>query len=103
MVERQGFEDWACGVKRVSVTLVRKGLKKKKQKKHIFTCMPVNEAMVGVGLARLEGRCMVERWGFEDPACGEKRSLQHWSEKKRKKKKKNISFLTCPQMRQWRQ
>src|SRR6266702_2938199 len=37
---------------------------------------------------------MVERWGFEDLACGEKRSLQ-WSEKKRKKKKKNITLLAC--------
>ena len=37
---------------------------------------------------------MVERWGFEDPACGEKRSLQ-WSEKKQKKKKKNITLLAC--------
>ncbi len=41
----------------------------------------MNEAMVAVGLARLEGPGMVERWGFEDPACGGKRSLQ-WSEKK---------------------
>src|SRR6266704_457000 len=40
---------------------------------------------------------MVERWGFEDPACGEKRSLQ-WSEKKRKKKKKNITLLACPRV-----
>ena len=54
MVERQGFEDLACGVKRVSVTLVRKGMKKRK-KKHIFTCVPVNEAMVVAGLVRLEG------------------------------------------------
>ncbi len=43
VVKRQGFEDPACGVKRVSVTLVRKAKKKKKKKKkHIFTCMPVN-------------------------------------------------------------
>src|SRR6266704_2791017 len=77
-----GVEDPACGVKRVSVTLV------KKRKKHIFTCVP---AMVAAGLARFEGRRTVERWGFEDPACGEMRSLQHWSEKKRKKEeKKNI-------------
>jgi len=32
VVERWGFEDPVCGVKRVSVTLVRKGMKKKKQK-----------------------------------------------------------------------
>ncbi len=54
MVERQGFEVLVCGVKRVSVTLVRKGMKKRKRK-HISTCMPMNEAMVVVGLARLEG------------------------------------------------
>ena len=53
MVERQEFEVPACGIKRVSVTLVRKGMKKRK-KKHIFTCMPTNEAMVVAGLARLE-------------------------------------------------
>jgi len=35
---------------------------------------------------------MVERWGFEDLACGKKRSLQHWSEKKRKRRKK--TYLT---------
>jgi len=54
----------------------------KKRKKHNFTYVPANEAMAVVGLVRLEGRGMVKRWGFEDPACGEKRSLQHWSEKK---------------------
>jgi len=30
-------------------------MKRKEKKKHIFTCMPVNEAMAAVGLARLEG------------------------------------------------
>jgi len=37
--------------------------------------------MAAAGLARLKGQGTVERWGFEDPACGEKRSLQ-WSEMK---------------------
>ncbi len=44
---------------------------------------------------------MVERWGFEDLACGEKRSLQwseKWSEKKQKKKKKNITLLAYLRM-----
>src|SRR6266571_5694598 len=58
--------------------------------------------MVAAGLARLEGGGMVERWGFEDPACGEKRSLQHWSEKKQKKEEKKHMLLMCPRMRQWR-
>src|SRR6266702_531292 len=49
-----------------------------------------------VGLARFEGRCTVEWWGFEDPACGEKRSLQHWSEKKRKKEEKKHNFTYVP-------
>ena len=80
--------------KEVSATLVRKEMKKRRKKKHIFTYMPANEAMVVVGLVRLEGRGTVERWGFEDPACGEKRSLQ-WSEKKQKKEKKHI-LLMCP-------
>src|SRR6266571_8362370 len=63
--------------------------------------MRANEAMAAAGLASIEGGGTVERWGFEEPACGEKRSLQHWSEKKRKKEKKNSSLLTCPRMRQW--
>src|SRR6266571_763284 len=82
-----------------SATLVRKETKKRK-KKHIFTCVPANEAMAVAGLARLEGRGTVERWGFEDPACGEKRSLQ-WSEKKRKKEKIYITLL-ARECRQWR-
>src|SRR6266581_1273030 len=63
-----------------------------KRRKTYLTYVPANEAMAAAGLARLEGGGTVERWGFEDPACGEKRSLQ-WSEKKRKKKKKNITLL----------
>ncbi len=47
-VERQGFEDLARGVKKVSVTLVRKGTKKKKKKN--ITCVPANGAMVVVGV-----------------------------------------------------
>ncbi len=89
-MERWGFEDPACGEKR---SLQWSEKKQKKEKKTYLTYVPMNEAMVAAGLVRLEGQGMVERWGFEDPACGEKRSLQHWSEKKRKKKKKNISYL----------
>jgi len=48
-----GFEDPACGEKR-SATLVRKETKKE-EKKHIFTCVPTNEAIAVAGLARLEG------------------------------------------------
>ncbi len=40
-MERRGFEDPARGVKRVSVTLVRKGTK---------TCVPANGAMTVVGV-----------------------------------------------------
>src|SRR6266702_699766 len=82
--------------KEVSATLVRKETKKRRKKTYL-TYVPVNEAMATAGLARLEGRGTVERWGFEDPACGEKRYLQ-WSEKKRKKKKKNITLLAYPRM-----
>ncbi len=42
---RGGFEDPGHGIKRVSVTLVRKGTKKKKK-----TCVPANGAMVVVGV-----------------------------------------------------
>ncbi len=38
MVERQGFEVPAYGVKRVSVTLVRKGMKKRKEKTYLYLC-----------------------------------------------------------------
>ncbi len=66
--------------KEVSATLVRKEMKKRRKKTYL-TYVPVNEAMVAAGLVRLKGQGMVERWRFEDLACGEKRSLQ-WSEKK---------------------
>src|SRR6266704_1862605 len=66
----------------------------KRRKKNI-SYVPANEAMAAAGLARLEGRGTVERWGFEDPACGEKRSLQ-WSEKKRKKEEKKHNFTCVP-------
>ncbi len=78
-VERWGFEDPACGEKRSLQHWSEK--KRKKKKKTYLTYVPTNEAMAAAGLARLVGQGMVERWGFEDPACGEKRSLQ-WSEKK---------------------
>src|SRR6266702_4754374 len=81
VVERWGFEDPACGVKSLCNIDQKRNEKKKKRNKHIITCMPTNEAMVVAGLARLEGQGTVERWGFEGPAYGEKRSLQ-WSEKK---------------------
>src|SRR6266702_1078668 len=68
---------------------------KKKKKKHIFTCVNANEAMGGEGIERIEGGEKVERWGFEDPACGEKRSLQ-WSEKKQKKEEKKHNFTCVP-------
>ena len=66
--------------KEVSATLVRKETKKE-EKKHNFTCMPMNETMAAVGLVGLRGKAWWRGGGFEDPACGEKRSLQ-WSEMK---------------------
>ena len=93
-VERWGFEDPACGEKR-SLQHWSEKKRKKEEKKHIFTYVPANEAMAAARLARLEGRGMMERWGFEDPACGEKRSLQ-WSEKKRKKEEKKHNFTCVP-------
>jgi len=66
--------------KEVSATLVRKEMKKRRKKTYL-TYVPVNEAMVAAGLVRLKGQGMVERWRFEDLACGENRSLQR-SEKK---------------------
>ncbi len=48
--------------------------KKEKKNLSLLVCLRM-QAMAVAGLARLEGRGMVERWGFEDLACGEKRSL----------------------------
>ena len=56
-----GFEDPACGEKR-SATLVRKEMKKE-EKKHIFTCMPANEAMAAVGVGA-KGRMRRRRGGL---------------------------------------
>ncbi len=66
--------------------------KKKKQKKHIFICVP---AMVAAGLARFKGQHMVERWGFEDPACGKRGLCNTGQKRNEKKKKKNIYLLMC--------
>ena len=33
-----GLKDLACGVKRVSVTLVRKGMKKRNEKTYLYLC-----------------------------------------------------------------
>src|SRR6266702_3526235 len=75
--------------------------KNEKKNLSLLVCLQM-QAMAAAGLARLEGQGTVERWGFEDPACGEKRSLQHWSEKKRKEEEKKHILLMCPRMRQWR-
>ncbi len=56
-MEKQGFKDLAHGVKRVSVTLVRKGTKKRKKKN--ITCIPVNGAMMVVGVGA-KGR--MQQW-----------------------------------------
>jgi len=50
VVERWGFKDPVCGVKRVPVTLVRNEMKKERK----LVC-PQMQAMVVAGLARLEG------------------------------------------------
>src|SRR6266571_5095276 len=60
------------------------------------------------GLARLEGRDMgigIMWWrggGLRSRRVGERGSLQHWSEKKRKEEEKKHILLMCPRMRQWR-
>src|SRR6266702_7836700 len=89
-VERWGLRTCMWG-KEVSATLGRK--ETKKEEKHIFTYMPTNEAMAAAGLARLEGRGMVEGWGFEDPARGVKSLCnigQKRAEKRKKRKKHNL-------------
>jgi len=54
VMERWGFEDPACGVKRVSVTLVRNEMKKRKKNISLLAC-PRMQAMAAAGLVRLEG------------------------------------------------
>ena len=52
---RGGFEDPGCGIKRVSVTLVRKETKKRRKKNiSLLACLRM-QAMAVAGLARLEG------------------------------------------------
>ncbi len=55
VVERRGFEDPACGVKRVSVTLVRKETKKEEKKNISLLARLRMQAMAAAGLVRLEG------------------------------------------------
>ncbi len=57
-MEREGFSDPAYGVKRVSVTLVRKETKKGKEKNLSLLVYPQMQAMAAVGLARLKGQGM---------------------------------------------
>jgi len=47
-----------CGVKRVSVTLVRKEMKKRKKNLSLLVC-PQMQAMAVAGLVRLKGQSMV--------------------------------------------
>jgi len=51
--------------------------------------------MVAAGLARFKGQHMVERWGFEDPACGKRGLCNTGQKRNEKKKKKNIYLLMC--------
>jgi len=67
MVERWGFEDLACGVKSVSVRLVRKGTKKRKEKN--ITCVPTNEAMVAAGVGA-KGRMRWQHGGLHTHGWG---------------------------------
>ena len=54
VVERRGFEDPMCGVKRVSVTLVRKEKKRRKKNLSLLACLRM-QAMAAAGLVRIEG------------------------------------------------
>ncbi len=84
-----GFEDPHVGKRGLCNTGQKRN---EKEEKHIFTYMPVNEAIVAVGLARLEGQGMVEGWGFEDLACGVK-SLCNIGQKRDEKKGKKLVCL----------
>ena len=53
--------------------MVRKEIEKKEKKTYLYLC--AHKCRQVAELARLKGQGMVERWGFEDLACGEKRSL----------------------------
>ena len=87
---RGGFEDPGRRIK--SLCNIGQKRSEKKRKKRNFTYVPANEAMAAAGLARLEGRGMVEGWGFEDPARGVK-SLCNIGQKRNEKKRKEKTYL----------
>ncbi len=57
--------------------------------------MPVNEAMAAAGLVRLEGRGMVEGWGFEVLARGVKSLCNCNIGQKGTKKERKEKNITC--------
>src|SRR6266702_4041881 len=99
----RGFEDPACGVKRVCNIGQKRN---EKRRKEINISLPACPQMRKWRRRDLRGLRGEGRWRGGDLRTRhvrEKRSLQR-SEKKRKKerKKKTISLLTCPRMRQGR-
>src|SRR6266702_3938390 len=97
----RGFEDPVCGVKRVCNIGQKRNEKRRKEINISLPACPQMRQWQRWDLQGLRGEARWRGGGLRTRHVGEKRSLQ-WSEKKRKKERKNISLLTCPRMRQWR-
>src|SRR6266581_409822 len=99
----RGFEDPACGVKRVCNIGQKRNEKGRKEINISLPACPQMRQWRRRDLRGLRGEARWRGGGLRTRHVGEKRSLQR-SEKKRqkKKKKKTISLPTCPRMRQWR-
>ena len=91
MVERRGFEDLVCGVKRVSVTLVRKGTKRKEKNITLLAC-PQMRQWWQQDLRGLRGDAWWRGGGLKTG----KRGLCNGQKRNEKEEKKNITLLACP-------
>jgi len=57
--------------------------------------MPANEAMVAAGLARLEGRRTVERWGLRTRMWGKEVSATLGRKETKKRRKTYLYLHAC--------
>src|SRR6266702_2538656 len=93
---RVGFEDLRHRIKRVSVTLVRKRMKKKEKNITFLMCLQIRQWWQW-DLQGLRGEAQWRGGGLRTWHVG-KRGLCNTGQKRNKRRKKNISLLVCPQM-----
>ncbi len=92
MVEMRGFEDLACGVKRVCNIGQKRNEKRRKEINISLPACPQMRQWWWRDLQGLRGEAQWRGGGLRTWHVGEKRSLQQ-SEKKRKKKEKTYLYL----------